>query len=65
MSKFFTTDQAASYLGVSTSRVRQLISEGRIVSEKIGRDHMVKEDSLEYFVQTGRKRPGRPKKADK
>ena len=39
MSKFYTTESAAAYLGVTPARVRQLILEERLLSEKYGRDH--------------------------
>jgi site-specific DNA-methyltransferase (adenine-specific) len=63
MSKYFTTDEAATYLGVSTSRIRQYIAEDRLPSEKYGRDHMIKERDLVYFANSGKKKRGRPPKA--
>lgn len=62
MDKYYTTKLAAKYLGVSPSRVRQLICEGRIKSEKYGRDHMIKELYLAEFRMNGRRKKGRPKK---
>jgi len=62
MSKYFTTEDAAKYLGVTPSRVRQYIAEERLVSEKYGRDHMIKEDTLSEFAKHGKKKRGRPKK---
>jgi len=63
MSKYFTTEEAATYLGVTPSRVRQYIAEDRLTSDKLGRDHMIKEDDLEYFVKQGKKKRGRPPKS--
>lgn len=58
-----TTKDAAQLLGVSASRVRQLILEGRIPSIKMGRDLLVKRDALEQFSGLPRKRTGRPIKS--
>ena len=65
MGKYFTTDKAASYLGVTPSRIRQYIAEQRLPSEKYGRDHMIKERDLEYFARNGKKKRGRPLKTIK
>lgn len=60
MRKYFTTDEAATYLGVTSSRIRQYIAEERLPSEKYGRDHMIKDRDLEYFALNGKKKRGRP-----
>ena len=52
-----TTQEAAERLGVTSIRVRQLISGGRLPAEKFGRDYMIKEEDLKLVE--GRK-PGRP-----
>lgn len=65
MSKYYTTDEAATYLGVTPSRIRQYIAEERLASEKYGRDHMIKERDLEYFARNGKKKRGRPPKVSK
>jgi len=62
MSKLFTTCDAAKYLGVTASRVRQLIVEKRLPSQKFGRDHLIREDDLKEYFSSGKKKPGRPKK---
>jgi site-specific DNA-methyltransferase (cytosine-N4-specific) len=62
MSKYFTTAEAAKYLGVTASRVRQFIVGERLESEKHGRDHLIRETELERFARSGKKKPGRPKK---
>ena len=62
MRKYFTTGEAAKYLGVTPSRVRQYIVEERLESEKYGRDHMIEEGILAEFAKRGKKKRGRPKK---
>ena len=62
MSKYFTTEEAAKFLGVTPSRVRQFIAEERLGSEKYGRDHLIREGDLAEFVKSGKKKPGRPKR---
>lgn len=64
MGKLFTTESAASYLGVTPARVRQLILEERLSSEKYGRDHLISEDALRQYEKNGRKKVGRPRKKD-
>jgi site-specific DNA-methyltransferase (adenine-specific) len=62
MGKLFTTESAASFLGVTPARVRQLILEERLPSEKYGRDHLIAEVSLQHFKKNGRQKVGRPRK---
>ena len=62
MEKVFTTEQAAAFLSVSTARVRQYIQENRLLSQKIGRDHIIDGSALADFAKNGRKTAGRPKK---
>jgi site-specific DNA-methyltransferase (cytosine-N4-specific) len=62
MSKYFTTEEAAKFLGVTASRVRQFIAEERLGSEKYGRDHLIREGDLAEFAKSGKKKRGRPKK---
>lgn len=62
MNEFLTTEDAAKYLGVSPSRIRQLIAEKRLPSEKFGRDHMILKSDLAEFATSGKKKIGRPKK---
>lgn len=64
MEKYFTTEEAARYLGVSSSRIRQFIIEERLESVKYGRDHLIQEADLERFAKDGKKKTGRPKKVD-
>jgi len=60
MSKLYTTEEAARYLGVSTARVRQFIQKERLSSDKSGRDHLIEESALADFATYGRKKIGRP-----
>lgn len=55
-----TTQEAAERLGVTSIRVRQLISGGRLPAEKFGRDYMIKEEDLKLVED---RKPGRPPKA--
>jgi excisionase family DNA binding protein len=59
MNEFLTTEQAASELGVTDSRVRQLILEGKLPAQKFGRSHMIKRSDLKN-VEIGNR--GRPRK---
>lgn len=59
--KLITTTEAAKILGVSASRVRQFILEGRLESSKIGRDQLLKQSAVEDFALKPRDRTGRPK----
>jgi excisionase family DNA binding protein len=57
--KLITTKEAAARLGVSVLRVQQLIWEGRLPAEKMGRDYVIKEDDLKLVAD---RKPGRPRK---
>jgi excisionase family DNA binding protein len=57
-----TTSQAAARLGVSPIRVRQLIGEGRLPAQKMGRDWLIEEANLRLVAD---RPPGRPSKAAK
>lgn len=58
--KLLTTKETAERLGVSVARIHQLISEGRLPAEKMGRDYFIKEDDLKLVED---RKPGRPPKA--
>jgi len=60
--QYITTSEAANLLGVSASRVRQLILEGRLNSVKIGRDQLLIKSEVDDFASKPRARTGRPKK---
>jgi excisionase family DNA binding protein len=57
--KLLTTKEAAARLGISVMRVQQLIWDGRLPAEKIGRDYVIKEDDLKLVAD---RKPGRPRK---
>ena len=59
MSTSLTTQQAAEKLGVTVSRVRQLVLAGRLPAEKFGRDLVIKESDLKRVED---RKPGRPPK---
>jgi len=65
MSKLYTTETAADFLGVTPGRVRQLITEGRLKSEKFGRDHLIREPELQTYAAAGKRKPGRQRKTKK
>lgn len=44
--KLLTTKEAAARLGVSVRRVRALITEGKLVAHKLGRDYAIDESVL-------------------
>lgn len=62
MGKYLTTSEAATFLDVTPARIRQYIMEGRLSSQKIGRDHLIAESTLKKFAKDGRKNIGRPTK---
>ena len=61
MNGFFTTKQVAEMLGVSSARIRQMIIEGVIKAEKVGRDNFIAEDEVARVKGLNRK-AGRPTK---
>jgi excisionase family DNA binding protein len=63
--KFYTTDEAAEYLRVTPSRVRQLIGEERLKAEKLGRDHLIMAEQLAEYVTKGKKKRGRQRNVSK
>jgi excisionase family DNA binding protein len=56
-----TTRQAAERLGISIPRIHQLINEGLLPAEKIGRDYVIREEDLK--LAKDRPKAGRPPKA--
>lgn len=47
----FTTGEAAEELGVSAARVRQLILEGVLKTERFGRAHVITAEALDMARQ--------------
>lgn len=62
MQELLTTEQAAEKLGVSASRVRQFIIDGRLPATKLGRDNLIREADLKLV---GDRKAGRPPKSNK
>lgn len=62
MKGYLTTTQTAERLNVSQARVRQMIIEGTIKAEKVGRDNFISESEVKRLEKLDRK-AGRPKKA--
>ncbi|HZT34520.1 MAG TPA: helix-turn-helix domain-containing protein [Nitrososphaera sp.] len=61
MTKLLTTSEAAERLGVNASRIRQLVLQGRLPAQKMGRDLFVDEKDLKLVED---RKPGRPSKAE-
>jgi excisionase family DNA binding protein len=57
MPDLLTTQQAAERLGVSASRVRQFILDGRLPATKLGRDNLIREADLSLIQN---RKAGRP-----
>jgi excisionase family DNA binding protein len=57
-----TTRQAAQELGVTDSRVRQLILDGKLPAQKFGRSHMIKRNDLKRLELGNVGRPPKDKK---
>ena len=57
--ELLTTKQVAERLGISLSRVHQLINEERLPAQKVGRDYVVKEEDLKLVEE---RKVGRPPK---
>lgn len=59
---YISTADAALRLGITTTRVRQMIAEGVIrEAEKFGRDYFIPESEIQRLEKSDRK-PGRPVK---
>ena len=54
-----TTQDAAERLGVSQSRIYQLIDEERLPAQKVGRDYLIDANDLKLVEN---RKAGRPKK---
>ncbi len=56
-----STQDAADRLGVTIGRVQQLIWDGKLPAEKVGRDYVIQEADLKLVAERKRGRP--PKEA--
>ncbi len=56
-----TTREVAEKLGVSMRRVTALIKDGRLPSQQVGREHLIKESDLELVRE---RKTGRPAKKE-
>ena len=54
-----STPQTAAKLGVTVARVQQLIWDGRLPAQKVGRDYVISEDDLKLVKD---RKTGRPPK---
>jgi excisionase family DNA binding protein len=61
MDELLTTQQAAERLGITDSRVRQLVLEGRLQAQKFGRSNMIRAADLKAVEGIKRGRPPKPK----
>ncbi len=53
----YTTEQAAEYLEVTSARVRQMIADGILQTERFGRAHVISATALEV-AKRRRTKPG-------
>lgn len=62
MGQLVSTEQAAKIIGVSDSRVRQFVGDGRLTPQQTtDSDHYFKREDVEALKRKPRKRTGRPK----
>ena len=59
---FYTTEEAAAQLGVTVGRVRQMIVDGLLQTQRFGRAHMIGKEALRAAEQR-RTKPGPAPKA--
>ena len=59
MKNYLTTNEVAEILGLTDTRIRQLILSGKLPSQKFGRDHMIAREDL-YLIEN--RKNGRPRK---
>lgn len=62
---FYTTEEAAELLGVTVGRVRQMIIDGTLQTERFGRAHMISKEALKAAENRKTKRGPTPKKRGK
>ena len=62
---FYTTEEAAEHLGVTVGRVRQMIVDGLIQTQRFGRAHMISREALKVAEERQTKPGPRPKATKK
>ena len=60
----YTTEEAAEYLGVTVGRVRQMIIDGTLATERFGRAHVISREALRVAERRKTKRGPEPKKKE-
>lgn len=63
MTRWLTAAEVATRLGIGADLVARYCKEGRLVSEKPGRDLQIEPESVAAFEQA-RRRAGRPPKSE-
>lgn len=58
---YLTTEEAAQRLGVTVGRVRQMIIDGTLETQRFGRAHMISEEALKAAEGRKTKRGPEPK----
>lgn len=62
MIRLLGTKAVADILGVTQSRVRQIIAAGELAATRVGRDLLVTESDLDRYMSLPRRKAGRPSK---
>jgi excisionase family DNA binding protein len=60
--ELLTTEQAAKSLGISVARVKQLLSEGKLKGQHIGKQWIIERSALDEVIVYGK--AGRPPKSE-
>ena len=60
---YLTTKEVAEKKGVTVGRIQQLVADGILPAQKVGRDNLIKESDLDKVKTYGK--AGRPKKENK
>lgn len=58
---YYTTEEAAAHLGITVGRVRQMIVDGLLKTERFGRAHMISRGALKVAEQRPTKPGPKPK----
>lgn len=63
--RLLTTHDVAIRMGVTASRVRQIVAEGLLRATKVGRDLVIEEPDFETYMKGPKRGPGRPRRNPK